>query len=170
MDSSHRSDNNGLVTVADIKMPHPLDVFKGRFFARTDRFHSADRIRKRATLSKYCSFLRDINRLVNKFNKGTTPVQASESFGDRLKRLREKKKLSAKEVARQAGVPESTYREWEYGRPQKLPPFSRLSEVLDVPLSELITGKSADLDWITKGITQIEDQIRKLKSEWVSRI
>ena len=93
-----------------------------------------------------------------------------EGFGERLRRLREKKGLSAKEVARQAGIPESTYREWEYGRPQKLPPFSKLSEILESPLSELITGEAADLDWVLNEFALLEEQIRKLRSKLASRI
>lgn len=41
---------------------------------------------------------------------------ATEQIHSRLERLRREKKMTAKTMSRLIGVPESTYREWEYGR------------------------------------------------------
>ncbi len=64
-----------------------------------------------------------------------------EALNKRLERLRKVKGLNAKEMARSIGVPESTYREWEYGRGLKLIPFEKISQVLAISVTELITGQ-----------------------------
>jgi transcriptional regulator with XRE-family HTH domain len=66
-----------------------------------------------------------------------------EKFNERLKRLRQIKNLSVKEVANEIGVSTSTYREWEYGRKINGEPYSLLASVFEVDLSELLTGRSS---------------------------
>jgi DNA-binding XRE family transcriptional regulator len=39
-----------------------------------------------------------------------------DSFYQRLKQLREERRLNVKEAAKLIGVPMTTYRDWEYGR------------------------------------------------------
>lgn len=64
-----------------------------------------------------------------------------EAFHQRLRRLREAKGLSSKEVARRIGKPETTYREWEYGRAiQGEKPYVALSKVYGISVYELLGG------------------------------
>ena len=83
-----------------------------------------------------------------------------EPLGKRLERLRTTKGLTAKAVARQIGVPESTYREWENGRGLRLPPFQKISQVLAITVTELVTGKQPPLVELYKDLESIEEQLR----------
>ena len=88
----------------------------------------------------------------------------------RFKRLRVKKGLNMKQFAELIGVPESTYREWEYGRTLAGPPYIKMAEVLDVPISFLMTGELAENHWILQELKQMELQIVSIKTRLVSRI
>ena len=66
---------------------------------------------------------------------------AQEALNERLKRLREERGLTAKAMAGLIDVAESTYREWEYGRGLKLPPLQKISQVLTISVTELVTGQ-----------------------------
>ena len=86
-----------------------------------------------------------------------------ESTANRLIRLRKKAKLSMKEVAEQIGVPISTYRDWEYGRSMKTNIYVKLSLVLKVSLSELLTGQKSQSSEILNHIEAIEKHIEDLR-------
>jgi transcriptional regulator with XRE-family HTH domain len=63
------------------------------------------------------------------------------SFGDHLRALREAAGLSRADLARKAGVPASTLRNWEAGRGfPELPACLRLAEALGVPVERLAEG------------------------------
>ena len=63
------------------------------------------------------------------------------SLGRHLRGLREADGLSRAELARQAGVPVSTLRNWEGDRGfPSLPALLRIAEVLGVPLERLAEG------------------------------
>ncbi len=66
------------------------------------------------------------------------------SIGLRLKSLREQRGLSARDVAIQIGVAESTYRDWEYGRAIKGEPYIALAKIFGVTLSELLAVDISD--------------------------
>ncbi len=89
--------------------------------------------------------------------------QNEESLGQRLERLRKERKLSAKEVARLIDVAESTYREWEYGRGLRLPPWQRISHVLAVSVTELVTGVKPDLQQHLKDLESAEENLRQIR-------
>jgi transcriptional regulator with XRE-family HTH domain len=93
-----------------------------------------------------------------------------EPFNKRLKRIRGERGLSVKQVAQQIAVPESTYREWEYGRPLVGPPYVKLAEVLSVPLTVLMTGQSAQAEWIADELNHIEITLSELRTKVLSRI
>ncbi len=63
------------------------------------------------------------------------------SFGEHLRRLREAAGLSRAELARRAGVPLSTLRNWEWDRGfPTMPAAQRLAEALGVPVERFAAG------------------------------
>jgi transcriptional regulator with XRE-family HTH domain len=63
------------------------------------------------------------------------------SFGDHIRALREAAGLSRANLARKAGVPASTLRNWEGGRGfPGLPACRRLAEAVGVPVERLAEG------------------------------
>lgn len=91
-----------------------------------------------------------------------------ETFHARLKRLREQRGLTMKEMAKAVGVPESTYREWEYGRAIQGEPYIAMASVLEVTLQELLSGKKPSRAKLLEKIGQIEGHLRELKTEVTS--
>lgn len=55
----------------------------------------------------------------------------------RLKIFRTRKGLSMRDAARLIGVPESTYREWEYGRQIRGEPYMEIAKAFDVSIEAL---------------------------------
>jgi transcriptional regulator with XRE-family HTH domain len=94
----------------------------------------------------------------------------NETMGKRLKRFREEKNLTATVVARLIDVPESTYREWEYGRGLKLPPCQKISQVLDISITELVTGELPDLQVHLEDLRKLEESLRETRLKLSSRI
>ncbi|WP_413561563.1 helix-turn-helix domain-containing protein [Bdellovibrio sp. HCB209] len=85
-------------------------------------------------------------------------------MAQRLKRLRKEKELSAQALAERAGIPVTTYREWENGRQILGEPYEKLAQALNVSLYEILTGKTPKLaDAFTK-IEEIESQLKSLRS------
>jgi transcriptional regulator with XRE-family HTH domain len=91
-----------------------------------------------------------------------------ENFHARLKRLRERRGLTMKEMAKAVGVPESTYREWEYGRAIQGEPYIAIASVLEVTLQELLSGKKPNRVKVLEKIDQIEGHLRELRTEVTS--
>lgn len=87
-----------------------------------------------------------------------------ETIGQRLKRLRIKKRLSLKQVAEQLGISASTYRDWEYGKAIQGEPYMDLAKVLNVGIVELITGKDRQNDDLTKAIQSLETIVSDIKT------
>ncbi len=93
-----------------------------------------------------------------------------EAFEARLERLRKQKGLTAKSMANQINVAESTYRDWEKGRGLKLPPLQEISKVLSISVTELITGHSADLTEHINSLAEIEEKLAQVRLKLISRI
>lgn len=83
-----------------------------------------------------------------------------ESLGKRLHRLRSIKNFSQSDVARIIGVSPSTYREWELGREIKGEPYEKLASAFEVSLSELLTGKSSEVE---EYLVRIEDAVKSIR-------
>lgn len=92
-----------------------------------------------------------------------------ESLGDRLKKLREKKGLSVKEVSDKIGVPLTTYREWEHGRKIVGEPYIELSKVFEVSIYELISGEKSSSTDLVKSVETIELELKKIKENLLSK-
>lgn len=87
----------------------------------------------------------------------------SEAFHVRLKRIRKSRGLTMRELAREIDVPETTYREWEYGRAVQGQPYESLARTLDVSLKELLTGEKIGQNDIMKSIEEIENSVNLLR-------
>lgn len=87
----------------------------------------------------------------------------TEELNQRLKRLRLAKGLTAQAVAERIGVPGSTYRDWENGKGLKIPPLEKISHLLAVSVTELVTGRQNTKNDVIANITIIELHLRELK-------
>lgn len=94
----------------------------------------------------------------------------AEPLHKRLKKLREQNHLSIREVAKEIGVAESTYRDWENGGPVTGPPYIKLSQVLKVPLTTLMTGEPSDMGWFAEELTLLELQVSQLRLKSLPRL
>ncbi len=90
---------------------------------------------------------------------------SSESVHQRLKKRREEAKLTAKEMAKLIGVPQSTYLDWENGRGMKLPPFQKISQVLAISVTELVTGERPELQFVSQELEKIELLVREIRAQ-----
>lgn len=91
-----------------------------------------------------------------------------ESLGERLKKLREKKGLTVKDVSDKIEVPITTYREWEHGRKIVGEPYIQLSKVFEISVYELITGEKASSTELFKSVEVIEIELKKIKQNLLS--
>lgn len=91
-----------------------------------------------------------------------------ETLGVRLRRLRNGKNLSVKDVAENLGIPTTTYREWENGRKIVGEPYIGLSKLFDVSVYELITGEKVTASEFVTSIDLIEEELRKIKKYLLS--
>lgn len=92
----------------------------------------------------------------------------NEAFNTRLKRLRTKRNLSAAQMAKLINVAPTTYREWEYGRGMKFPPFVKISQVLAISVTELVTGHISALPQELIDLEELEKKIREIRLKWMA--
>ena len=88
-----------------------------------------------------------------------------ESFYRRLRRLRQEKRLTMREVAGKIGVPITTYREWEYGRGITGEPYMKIAEALGVSLTELMTGQRPGGNELLSTLNSLETQVDMLRRQ-----
>lgn len=101
----------------------------------------------------------------------------SDSIARKLKELREARNLTIKETAKLIGVPESTYREWEYGRAIRGEPYLKIATAFDISLDELLNpaksrhnGEEKELEEIINDLTKINARLTNLKDKLFSII
>jgi transcriptional regulator with XRE-family HTH domain len=86
-------------------------------------------------------------------------------IGSKLKHLRQQNRLSAKDVADELGVAESTYRDWEYGRAINGEPYVALARIFKVSLSELLSSEiTKEKDYILQSLRKIEALVMDIKA------
>jgi transcriptional regulator with XRE-family HTH domain len=86
-------------------------------------------------------------------------------FYKRLREFREDRRLSMRDLARLINVPETTYREWEYGRAIRGEPYVKLAKALGVSLEDLL-GDGVELPAVLeKDIDLIVERLLELKSK-----
>lgn len=85
------------------------------------------------------------------------------SFHERLKKFRSAARLSQRAAARLIGVPESTYREWEYGNAIQGEPYPSIAKAFNISLNELF-GLSDTPEETTEEVDKIISSLQSLKS------
>jgi transcriptional regulator with XRE-family HTH domain len=92
----------------------------------------------------------------------------NEPMHKRLRRLREARGLSVKEVALRLEVPLTTYREWEYGRAIRGEPYVQLARILGVSLCGLLGAERAEgvasLPSVGVELLKLEEMVRQLRA------
>ncbi len=90
------------------------------------------------------------------------------NFSERLKKFRLRAKLSQRQAAKKIGVPESTYREWEYGSEIRGEPYPQIASAFGVTLHELFglnddLGKTAEekVDKIISDLQSLKSRLKK---------
>ena len=91
-----------------------------------------------------------------------------EKLNVRLKKLRKSKGLTINELSAKTGISASTYKEWEAGRQIRGEPYSKLAEVLEVSLHELITGEKPKANQLVEMIDQVEYLLQRMKKDLYS--
>lgn len=87
------------------------------------------------------------------------------SFNKRLKDLRKKRKLSLKHASQLIGVPESIYREWEYGRQIRgHESYMKIAKAFGLSLDELF-GIKAPSSSLKEEFEQIENLLNSIKNK-----
>jgi transcriptional regulator with XRE-family HTH domain len=88
-----------------------------------------------------------------------------EAICKKLKKFREGRHLSMREAAKLIGVPETTYREWEYGRAIRGEPYLKIAEAFGVSVEELFSTDKKD-EWVLeKDIDRLIFGLLELKSK-----
>lgn len=90
-------------------------------------------------------------------------VKKQEALYVRLRRLRKARGLSVKEMAKELRIPESTYREWEYGRAIQGEPYLKLSEMLKVSVYELLGGEKGEATSVFETLEGLETGMKQLR-------
>src|SRR5215210_2393081 len=88
-----------------------------------------------------------------------------ETFPRRLRRLRMRSGKTASQVAREIGVPVSTYRDWENGRAIKGEPYLEISRSLNISINELFTGAVASTHGLSEKVSELcrlSEEIKKV--------
>jgi len=89
-------------------------------------------------------------------------------FYKRLREFREDRRLSMRDLARLINVPETTYREWEYGRAIRGEPYVKLARALGVSLEDLLGDDiqlpavlEHDIDLIVDRLLELKKKVRR---------
>jgi transcriptional regulator with XRE-family HTH domain len=106
----------------------------------------------------------------NKYHFEGVEMKTQRTLGDRLKLLREKRKMTISEVATQLQIPMSTYKEWESGRQIRGEPYLKLARVYQVSIQEILTGEKPQGQHILTQLEEFEDRIRLLRTDVISLI
>ena len=92
-----------------------------------------------------------------------------EPFHKRLRRLREGAGLTMEAMARNLGVPVTTYREWEYGRELRgTKIYLKMVDILGVAIQELFTGEKSKNHGAIEQFDSIINQLQELRSKMIS--
>jgi transcriptional regulator with XRE-family HTH domain len=86
-------------------------------------------------------------------------------LNERLKQMRLSRGYSVKEFAKAIEIPESTYREWEYGRGLRVPPFEKIAELLTISVTEVVTGLPSNLHDIERELANLAASLDGIRAQ-----
>jgi len=87
----------------------------------------------------------------------------NQPFHQRLRKLRESQGLSQSELAQLIGVAKTTYSDWENGKGLKILPYQKMSQVLAISVTELISGEKPMLQEQLDELARIEECLRQVR-------
>lgn len=90
------------------------------------------------------------------------------AFYTRLRALRVRQNLTSTEMARLLQVPKSTYSDWENGKRLNMPPLLKISQILSISVTELITGEQPNHQTTLNKIVEIEKILSQIKANIAS--
>ncbi len=91
-------------------------------------------------------------------------MPSTEPIAKRLKKLREARHLTIKEAATLIGVPQTTYREWEYGRAIRGEPYIRIAKAFNISLDELFGCPKSHPELYDKELEKIIEDVDKISN------
>lgn len=89
------------------------------------------------------------------------------SIGPRLQKFRVRAGRTARDIAREISVAESTYRAWEAGRAIRGEPYLRLAKALKISLHELFGDEptnAPEIDATIKRLEGVLEELRKIRA------
>ena len=88
-----------------------------------------------------------------------------ENFGERIRELRKERGITSYEMATKLGISRNTLTNWERGEkePHAVEILEEMSEILKVPLQELLAGKNEVRIENNPIIKRLDDRITKLE-------
>lgn len=89
------------------------------------------------------------------------------NISKRLRTFRLNCGLSMREAAKKIGVPETTYREWEYGRAIRGEPYVRIARAFGVTLDALFGNNTSSGETVGDDFDRIISEIQALKTKVV---
>ncbi len=87
------------------------------------------------------------------------------TISKRLRTFRLISGLSMREAAKRIGVPETTYREWEYGRAIRGEPYIRIARTFGVSLDTLFANNISSRQPTEHDFDRIISEIQALKTK-----
>lgn len=87
-------------------------------------------------------------------------------FNERLKHFRIQAGLSQRQAAKKIGVPESTYRDWEYGSAIMGEPYLDIAKAFRVTLNELFGLHDHQKNLAGEEIEKIISDLQSFKSKY----
>jgi transcriptional regulator with XRE-family HTH domain len=97
-------------------------------------------------------------------------MNSGNTLNKRLRKFREQRKLSMRDTAKLIGVPETTYREWEYGRAIRGEPYVKIAEAFGISLEDLLGSREIapelfenDIDRLIRELLEFKTKVAKLR-------
>lgn len=98
----------------------------------------------------------------NKTTVPTPPLKILEVFGIRVKKERNKKKITQEELAESVGVSDDTIKRIESGKGVKLEVAFNIAEVLCIPIQSLLPQQDISKDELTQRIMEAQETLQLL--------
>lgn len=84
-------------------------------------------------------------------------------IGKLMKKQRLKLDIKVKDIAKEIGVAESSYREWENGRKIQGEPYLKIAEILQIPVAQLLGTAETQITPILACIDELENHVKNIR-------